>query len=63
MIPVRWQSIDDHHSDPRNRNIYGVWVAPPAAAMVAYASLKGLSYLDDVQRILFCESEPSTSVV
>ncbi|CAM9384891.1 unnamed protein product, partial [Hapterophycus canaliculatus] len=49
-------SIDDHHSDPRNRNLYGVWVAPPAAAMVAYASLKGLNSIDDVQRVLFYAS-------
>ncbi|CAM9538674.1 unnamed protein product, partial [Ectocarpus fasciculatus] len=48
-------SIDNHHSDPNRRNFYGVWVAPPAVAMMAYANLSGLSSIDNVQRILFCE--------
>lgn len=50
-----FQSIDNHHSDPNRRNFYGVWVAPPAVAMMAYANLSGLSSIDNVQRILFCE--------
>ncbi|CAN0332944.1 unnamed protein product, partial [Ectocarpus sp. 13 AM-2016] len=34
-------SIDNHHSDPNRRNFYGIWVAPPAVAMMAYANLSG----------------------
>lgn len=49
------QSISDHHSDIRLRNMYGVWVAPPAIAMLAYASLEGVASFDAVQRLLFCE--------
>lgn len=36
--------------------MYGVWVAPPAMAMLAYANLEGLTSFDAVQRLLFCES-------
>lgn len=49
------QSIDNHHSDPRRRNFYGVWVAPPAVAMIAYSNLNGLDSIDDLQRVLFCK--------
>ncbi|CBJ26922.1 Glutaredoxin glutaredoxin/malate transporter fusion protein [Ectocarpus siliculosus] len=49
-------SIDNHHSDPNRRNFYGIWVAPPAVAMMAYANLSGLSSIDNVQRILFYAS-------
>ena len=49
------QSISDHHSDFRLRSLYGVWVAPPAVMMLAYASLEQLTSLDAVQRLLFCE--------
>lgn len=54
-IPLHFQSIDNHHSDPRRRNFYGIWVAPPAVAMIAYSNLTGLDVMDDVQRVLFCE--------
>lgn len=49
------QSISDHHSDMRLRSMYGVWVAPPAMAMLAYANLEGLGSFGPVQRLLFCE--------
>lgn len=35
--------------------MYGIWVAPPAMAMLAYASLAGVAFFDPVQRLLFCE--------
>lgn len=53
------QSISNHHSDIRLRNLYGIWVAPPAIAMMAYANLEGLTTFDAVQRLLFCESSQS----
>lgn len=48
------QSISDHHSDSRLRNYYGVWIAPPAIAMLAYVSLQDLASFDALQRVLFC---------
>eukprot|EP00903_Cladosiphon_okamuranus_P016305 g15037.t1 len=54
LWPATFQkSISDHHSDIRLRNLYGVWVAPPAMAMLAYGNLEGLSSSDGVQRLLF----------
>lgn len=55
LLPFVPQSIDNHHSDPNRRNFYGVWVAPPAVALLAYASLNSLDDIDDIQRVLFCE--------
>ncbi|CAM9111089.1 unnamed protein product [Scytosiphon promiscuus] len=46
-------SISNHHSDIRNRNLYGMWIAPPAMAMLAYGSLEELTAFDAVQRLLF----------
>lgn len=47
--------MSDHHSDSRLRSYYAVWIAPPAIAMLAYASLEESDSFDGVQRALFCE--------
>lgn len=49
------QALMSHHNDSRLRNLCGVWVAPPAVAMLAYSSLVGAVVIGPVQRALFCE--------
>eukprot|EP00752_Nemacystus_decipiens_P012458 g11037.t1 len=57
LWPITFQkSVSDHHSDIRLRNMYGVWVAPPAMAMLAYASLAGVTSFDSVQHVLYYAS-------
>ncbi|CAN0118074.1 unnamed protein product [Ascophyllum nodosum] len=57
LWPITFRkAISNHHSDIRLRNLYSVWVAPPAVAMLAYASLEELDVFDPVQRLLFYAS-------
>ncbi|CAM9257536.1 unnamed protein product, partial [Sphacelaria rigidula] len=47
------KAISDHHSDVRTRNLFAIWVAPPAMAMLAYQHLESVPTFDSLQRVLY----------
>ncbi|CAM9147713.1 unnamed protein product [Sphacelaria rigidula] len=54
LWPITFRkAISDHHSDVRTRNLFAIWVAPPAMAMLAYQHLESVPTFDSLQRVLY----------
>lgn len=49
------QAVLSHNSNAALRNLFGVWVAPPAVAMLAFNSLENSDAIGPMHRALFCE--------
>ncbi|CAM9116416.1 unnamed protein product, partial [Laminaria digitata] len=57
LWPITFRTaVLNHHSDSRLRNLFGVWVAPPAMAMLAFCSLDDTVTIGPVQHLLFYAS-------
>lgn len=50
------KAVLGHNSNAALRNLYGVWVAPPAVAMLAFNSLEDSTAIGPVHRALFYAS-------